>query len=46
MEFSPKRKRPKIHPELPLGKNHERGTPQTMIWHWLKYGVELPARLK
>jgi len=39
-------KRPKTHPELSLGQNHERGTPQTMIWHYLKHGVELPARLK
>ncbi len=32
--------------QLPLGQNHERGTAQTMIWHYLKHGVELPARLK
>lgn len=41
-----KNKRPKTHPELPLGENYERGTAQTMIWHYLKYGVELPTRLK
>lgn len=38
--------RPKVHPELSLGKNNERGTAKTMIWHWLRYGVELPERLK
>ncbi len=36
----------KNHPELSLGKEYEHGTAQTMIWHYLKHGVELPTRLK
>jgi hypothetical protein len=32
--------------QLPIGWQHEQGTAQTMIWHWLKYQVELPKRLK
>jgi hypothetical protein len=41
-----KKRQTKNHPELNLGWQHEQGTAQTMIWHWLKYGVELPKRLK
>lgn len=34
-------KRPKIHPELPLGNNHERGTAETFVWHLVTNKVDL-----
>ncbi len=34
-------KRPKIHPELPLGTNHEKGTSETFVWHLWKNDVDL-----
>jgi hypothetical protein len=36
-------KRPKTHPELPLGANHEKGTAETFSWHLWKNGVDLSA---
>lgn len=30
-----------IHPELPLGNNHEKGTAETFVWHLWKNNVDL-----
>lgn len=36
-------KTPKFHPELSLGKEHEKGTAETFVWHLLKNNVDLSA---
>ena len=39
-------KRPKFHPELPIGNEHEKGTAKTFVWHLAKNGVDLSAAKK
>ncbi|MBV6513042.1 MAG: hypothetical protein FMNOHCHN_02567 [Ignavibacteriaceae bacterium] len=36
-------KTPKLHPELSLGNEHEKGTAKTFVWHLVKNGVDLSA---
>lgn len=36
-------KTPKIHPELAIGTEFEKGTAETFVWHLWKNGVDLSA---